>query len=52
MLFTACGAAPSLAADDKDRVTCFSLGNENYKDQNKFDPGLNACSRMLQLRTL
>jgi len=47
LLFTACGAAPSLAADDKDRATCFSLGNENYKDQNKFDPGLNACSRML-----
>jgi tetratricopeptide (TPR) repeat protein len=47
LLFTACGAAPSLAADDKDRVICFSLGNENYKDQSKFDPGLNACSRML-----
>jgi tetratricopeptide (TPR) repeat protein len=47
LLFTACGATPSLAADDKDRAACFSLGNENYKDQNKFDPGLNACSRML-----
>jgi tetratricopeptide (TPR) repeat protein len=48
LLFTAGGATPSLAADDKDRVTCFSLGNENYKDQNKFDPGLNACTRMIK----
>lgn len=47
LVFTACGATPSLAADDKDRVICFLLGNENYKDQNKFDPGLNACSRRL-----
>ena len=46
-LFTAGGPTSSLAADDKERVTCFSLGNENYKDQNKFDPGLNACSRMI-----
>ena len=47
MLFTAGAVTPSLAADDKDRVACFSLGNENYKDKTKFDPGLAACSRMI-----
>jgi tetratricopeptide (TPR) repeat protein len=47
LLFAACAATPSLAADDKDRVLCFSLGNENYKDKSKFDPGLDACTRMI-----
>lgn len=46
-LFTAWATASAFAADDKDRVTCFSLGSENYKDANKFDPGLNACTRMI-----
>ena len=46
-VFLAAGAAPSFAADEKDRPICFSLGNENYKDANKFDPGLAACSRMI-----
>jgi hypothetical protein len=46
-LFTTCAVTPSLSAEDKDRVTCFSLGNENYKDKTKFDPGLNACTRMI-----
>jgi tetratricopeptide (TPR) repeat protein len=35
------------AADDKNRVICFSIGNENYKDKTKFDPGLDACTRMI-----
>jgi len=47
LLLTLCVAAPSQAADDKDRVLCFSLGNENYKDADKFDAGLNACTRMI-----
>jgi len=47
LAFVIIGVAPSLAAEDKDRVICFSLGNENYKDANKFDPGLAACSRMI-----
>lgn len=47
LAFTACATSPAVAADDKDRVACFSLGNENYKDANKFDPGLNACTRMI-----
>src|ERR1700686_4985511 len=47
LVFALCGVAPSFAADDNDRVICFSLGNENYKDANKFDPGLNACTRMI-----
>jgi tetratricopeptide (TPR) repeat protein len=46
-LFAACAISPTWSADDKDRVTCFSLGNENYKDQDKFDPGMNACTRMI-----
>ncbi len=46
-LFALCGVTPSLSAEDKDRITCFSLGNENYKDKSKFDPGLNACTRMI-----
>jgi tetratricopeptide (TPR) repeat protein len=47
LLFFAIGAAPSYAAEDKDRPICFSLGNENYKDKDKFDPGLAACSRLI-----
>ena len=46
-VFLIVGAAPSFAADEKDRPICFSLGNENYKDKDKFDPGLAACSRMI-----
>ncbi|MSP31640.1 MAG: tetratricopeptide repeat protein [Pseudolabrys sp.] len=47
LVFALCGATPSLADNESDRVTCFSLGNENYKDKSKFDPGLNACTRMI-----
>ena len=47
LAFTTCTTAPAFSADDKDRVICFSLGNENYKDANKFYPGLNACTRMI-----
>lgn len=47
LLFTACTITPSLSAEDKDRVICFSLGSENYKDKTKSDPGLNACTRMI-----
>lgn len=41
--------AHSQTANDrnKDHTTCFSLGNENYKDRSKFDPGLEACSRLI-----
>jgi tetratricopeptide (TPR) repeat protein len=46
-VFLIVGVAPSFAAEDKDRPICFSLGNENYKDEDKFDPGLAACSRMI-----
>jgi tetratricopeptide (TPR) repeat protein len=37
----------SWADAESDRVACFSLGNENYKDPNKFGVGLAACSRMI-----
>jgi tetratricopeptide (TPR) repeat protein len=47
LTFIVIGVRPSLATEDKDRVICFSLGNENYKDQSKFDPGLAACTRMI-----
>lgn len=47
LIITTFGATPSYSADDKDRAICFSLGNQNYKDKDKFDPGLNACSRMI-----
>jgi tetratricopeptide (TPR) repeat protein len=47
LTFITIGVTPSFAAEDKDRVICFSLGNENYKDKDKFDPGLAACSRMI-----
>ena len=47
LLFTACATSPAFSAGDQDRVACFSLGNENYKDASKFDPGLNACTRMI-----
>ncbi len=38
---------PSFADAGNDRVMCFSLGNQNYKDATKFDAGLEACSRMI-----
>lgn len=50
LLFTTWATSPTYSADDKDRVICFSLGNENYKDADKFDPGLNACTRMINSR--
>ena len=45
-IFALAGATPAFA-QERDRATCFSLGNENYKDKDKFDPGMNACSRMI-----
>jgi tetratricopeptide (TPR) repeat protein len=39
--------APVSAQPEQDRALCFSLGNENYKDPNKFDLGLEACTRMI-----
>ncbi len=39
--------SPSFADAEGDRVTCFSLGNENYKDADKITPGIAACSRMI-----
>lgn len=45
--FTAWTATATFAADNADRIACFSLGNENYKDAGKFDPGINACTRMI-----
>ncbi|HLA20778.1 MAG TPA: tetratricopeptide repeat protein [Pseudolabrys sp.] len=47
LLFTAWATAPAFSAADEDRVICFSLGSESYKDASKFDPGLNACTRMI-----
>ena len=47
LVLIAIGGAPSFADDEKDRASCFSLGNENYKDASKFDTGLAACSRMI-----
>ncbi len=47
LAFITCLLAPAFADDAKDRVLCFSLGNENYKDSSKFDAGLNACTRMI-----
>jgi tetratricopeptide (TPR) repeat protein len=38
-------AAPRSYADD--RTVCFSLGNENYKDKDKFKAGEAACTRMI-----
>jgi len=42
-------STPAFSAADEDRVICFSLGSESYKDASKFDPGLNACTRMINL---
>lgn len=47
LAFIAGVIAPAWSAEDKDRVACFSLSNENYKDKSKFDLGLNACTRMI-----
>jgi tetratricopeptide (TPR) repeat protein len=43
----AVAATPRAFADENDRITCFSLGNENYKDKDKFDAGESACTRMI-----
>jgi tetratricopeptide (TPR) repeat protein len=50
LIFTTCGVMPSFADNESDRVICFSLGTENYKDKTKFDPGLDACTRMINSR--
>ena len=47
VLLALAASSPSFADAESDRVTCFSLGNENYKDAEKFDIGLAACSRMI-----
>ena len=47
LALAALAPSPSFADAESDRVTCFSLGNENYKDAGKFDIGLAACSRMI-----
>ena len=47
LALAALAPSPSFADAESDRVTCFSLGNENYKDVGKFDIGLAACSRMI-----
>jgi hypothetical protein len=43
--FVAAAPSPSFADAEGDRITCFSLGNENYKDPNQIDPGLAAWRR-------
>jgi tetratricopeptide (TPR) repeat protein len=40
-------AGLALAQTDKDRVACFSLNREDYKDPKKFDADLAACDRMI-----
>jgi tetratricopeptide (TPR) repeat protein len=47
LVFLATTAAPRAFAQDADRVTCFSLNSENYKDKDKFTPGEDACTRMI-----
>src|SRR5664279_1284966 len=47
LLFTGFAITPALSADDQDRVTCFSLGSESYKDKDNFDSGMSACTRMI-----
>jgi tetratricopeptide (TPR) repeat protein len=43
--------APS-HAQEADRVLCFSLGNENYKDKEKFKAGEDACTRIINAGTV
>lgn len=44
--------APAPArAQEADRVLCFSLGNESYKDKEKFKAGEDACTRMINAGT-
>jgi tetratricopeptide (TPR) repeat protein len=47
IVFLATAVAPGAFAQDADRVTCFSLNNENYKDTDKFTPSEDACTRMI-----
>jgi hypothetical protein len=37
----------STASSDADRTSCFSLGNDDYKAADKIDPGMVACTRMI-----
>jgi len=47
-LITMTAAPAALAqAPDADRVACFSLNDESYKDKDKFAAGEDACSRMI-----
>lgn len=45
----AIGATAPAFADD--RATCFSLGNEDYKDKEKLKLGEDACTRMINAAT-
>ena len=47
LTLVALAPSPSFADAEGDRVMCFSLGNQNYKDPDKFDAGLDACGRMI-----
>lgn len=45
-------AAPAPSrAQEADRVLCYSLGNENYKDKEKFKAGEDACTRIINAGT-
>jgi tetratricopeptide (TPR) repeat protein len=49
-LATITAQAP-LRAQEADKVLCFSLGNENYKDKEKFKIGEDACTRLINAGT-
>jgi tetratricopeptide (TPR) repeat protein len=50
LLVAMTSAAPRALAQETDRILCFSLGNENYKDKDKYDAGESACTRMIDTR--
>lgn len=44
VLFILAAATPAFADD---RSICFSLGNDNYRYEDKISPGIRACGRMI-----
>jgi tetratricopeptide (TPR) repeat protein len=47
LAFVVFAPSRSFADLESDRVACFSLGNENYKDKSMYDPGVAACTRLI-----
>jgi len=42
---------PTFAQKKDDQTVCFSTGSEDYKKKDSIEPGISACSRLIQSRS-